>query len=50
MLVIQQNCGKEYECTVAVLKTTFTLGVLMICIQEPFIENQTISYIRFNLY
>ena len=50
MLVIQQNCGKGYECTISTLETALSLGALMVCIQEPFIGNRTISHSGFNLY
>ena len=50
MLVVQQNCGRGYECTVAALETALSLGASMVCIQEPFIGNRTISHSGFNLY
>ena len=50
MLVVQQNCGKRYECTISALETALSLGALMVCIQEPFIRSRTISHNRFNLY
>ena len=50
MLVLQQNCGKEYECTLSALKTALSLSASMVHIQEPFIRNQTISHNEFNLY
>ena len=49
MLVIQQNCGKGYECTISALETALSLGASMVCIQEPFIGNRTISHCGFNL-
>ena len=50
MLVVQQNCGKGYKCTISALKTALSLGASMVCIQELFIGNRTISYSGFNLY
>ncbi len=50
MLVEQQNCGKGYECTISALETALSLGALMVCIQEPFIDNRTLSHSGFNLY
>ena len=50
MLVVQQNCGKGYKCTFFELKTALSPGASMVCIQELFIGNRTISYSRFNLY
>lgn len=50
MLVVQQNCGKGYECTISALETALSLGALMVRIQEPFIGNRTISHSGFNLY
>ncbi len=50
MLVVQQNCGKGYECTISALETALSLGASMVCIQKPFIGNRTISHSGFNLY
>ena len=50
MLVIQQNCGKGYECTLSALETALGLGASIVCIQEPFIGNRSISHSGFNLY
>ncbi len=50
MLVIQQNCGKRYECSISALETAISLGASMVCIQEPFIGNRSISHNGFNLY
>lgn len=50
MLVIQQNRGKGYECTISTLETALSLGASMVCIQEPFIRNQVLSHSGFNLY
>ena len=38
MLVIQQNCGKGYECTISVLEVELGLETSVVCIQEPFWE------------
>ena len=50
MLVIQQNCGKEYECTIAVLEAGLGLNTSVIYIQGPFLGNRELSHIGFNLY
>ena len=50
MLVIQQNCGKGYECTISVLEARLGLDVVVVCIQEPFLGNRNISHSGFNLY
>ena len=39
MLVIQQNCGKEYEYTVSALEASIGLDARIVCIQEPFLGN-----------
>ena len=49
-LIIQQNCGKGYECTISAFETAISLGASMVCIQEPFIGNRSISHSGFNLY
>lgn len=50
MLVIQQNCDKEYECTVLVLEVEPDLNAEIICIQKLFFSNQNILYSRYKLY
>ena len=50
MLVIQQNCGKGYEYTISALETALSLGASIVCIQEPFKGNRSISHSGFNLY
>ena len=50
MLVVQQNCGKGYECTISTLKAGLGLDVAVVYIQEQFLGNQSISHAGFNLY
>ena len=50
MLVIQQNCGKGYECTISALEAELGLEAAIVCIQEPFLGNRNISHSGFNLY
>lgn len=50
MLVIQQNCGKGYECTISALEAGLGLKAAVVCIQEPFLGNRDISHSGFNLY
>ena len=48
MLVVQQNCGKGYECTISALEAG--LGASVVCIQEPFLGNRSLAPAGFNLY
>ncbi len=50
MLVIQQNCGKGYECTISALEAGLGLDAAIVCIQEPFLGKRDISHSGFNLY
>ena len=50
MLVIQQNCGKDYECTISALEARLSLKIEIACIQEPFLGNRHVSHSGFNLY
>ena len=50
MLVVQQNCGKGYECTISALEAGLGLEAEIVCIQEPFLGNRAISHSGFNLY
>ncbi len=50
MLVVQQNCRKGYECTISALEAGLSLGAAVVCIQEPFLGNRSISHSGFNLY
>ncbi len=50
MLVIQQNCVKGYECTISALEAGLGLDAAIVCIQEPFLGNRSISHPSFNLY
>ena len=50
MLVVQQNCGKGYECTISALEAGLGLDVAVVCIQEPFLWNRSISHSGSNLY
>ncbi len=44
MLVIQQNCGRGYECTISALEAGIELEASIVCIQEPFLGNQSLTY------
>ncbi len=48
--MIQQNCGKGYECTISALEAGLGLGAAVVCIQEPFLGNRSISHSGFHLY
>lgn len=50
MLVVQQDCGKGYECTISALKAGLGLNAEVVCIQEPFLGKQAISHPGFNFY
>ena len=50
MLVVQQNCGKGYECTISALEAGLSLNAAVVCIQEPFLGNRSISHSGFNFY
>ncbi len=50
MLVVQQNYSKGYECTISALEAGLGLDAVVVCIQEPFLGNQSISHSGFNLY
>ena len=50
MLVLQQNCGKGYECIVAALEPSLGLEVSIVCIQELFLGNRSLAHTGFNLY
>ncbi len=50
MLVIQQNCGKGYECTISALEAGLGLEAAIVCIQEPLLGNRDISHSKFTLY
>ena len=50
MLVIQQNCGKRYECTIAVFEAGLGLEASVVYIQEPFLGNRSITHVGFILY
>ena len=50
MLVIQQNCGKGYECTISVLEAGLGLDVGVVCIQEPFLGRKNLAQSGFSLY
>ncbi len=50
MLVVQQNCGKGYECTISALKAGLGLDAAVVCIQKPFLGNRSITHSGFNLY
>lgn len=50
MLVVQQNCGKGYECTISALESALSLGASVVCIQEPFVGKLAISHSGFDFY
>lgn len=50
MLVVQHNCGRGYESTIAALETSLSIGARIACLQEPFIGNRSISHSAFNFY
>ena len=50
MLVIQQNGGKGYECTISALEASLSLKAEMVYIQKPFLGNQSLAHAGFNLY
>ena len=50
MLVVQQNYGKGYECTISALEAGLGPDAAIVYIQEPFLGNRSISHSGFNLY
>lgn len=50
MLVVQHNCGRGYESTIAALETSLSIGAGIACLQESFIGNRSISHSAFNFY
>lgn len=50
MSVIQQNYRKEYDYNIFALEAGLGLDAGIVCIQEPFLENQNMSHSGFNLY
>ena len=50
MLVVQQNCGKGYECTISALEAGLGLEASVVCIQEPFLGNRSLAHAGFNIY
>lgn len=50
MLLIQHNCGRGYESTIAALETSLSIGAGIACLQEPFIGNRIIAHSAFNFY
>ena len=50
MLVLQQKCGKGYECTISALEAGLGLNASVVCIQEPFLGNRSLAHAGFNLY
>ena len=50
MLVVQQNCGKGYECTISALEAGLGLNASVVCIQKPFMRNRSLAHSGFNLY
>lgn len=50
MLVVQQNCGKGYECTIYALEAGLGLDARIVCIQEPFLGKKNLAHSGFGLY
>ena len=50
MLVVQQNCGKGYECTVSAFEAGLGLDARIVCIQEPFLRRKNLAHSGFSLY
>ena len=50
MLLVQHNCGHEYENTMIALKIALSVEAGIIIIQKPFISNQKIFCSGFNFY
>ena len=50
MLIVQQNCGKGYKCTISALESGLGLDAIVVYIQELFLGNRNISHSAFNLY
>lgn len=50
MLIIQQNCGKEYESIISTLNADLSFDAEIIYNQEPFLEPKNLAYLGFNLY
>ena len=50
MLVVQQNYGKRYECTISALEARLGLKAGIVCIQEPFLGKKNLAHTGFNLY
>ncbi len=50
MLVVQHNCGQEYESTIMALETALSVEAGIAMVQEPFIGNREICHSGFNFY
>ena len=50
MLVVQQNCGKGYKCTIFALEAGLGLKAGIVCIQEPFLGKKNLAHVGFHLY
>jgi hypothetical protein len=50
MYIVQLNCQKGYEHTMAALKTALRFEAGVVCIQEPFIGDKPLIHSAFNLY
>lgn len=50
MLVVQHNCGRGYESTIAALETAISTEAGIVCLQEPFIGNRNITHSAYNFY
>ena len=50
MLVIQHNCAKAYATTIAALEAGLALNAAIICLQEPYTGQNSISHPGYVLY
>ena len=50
MLVIQYNCGRSYESTIASQETAIGSEAGVVCLQEPFLGKRNISHSALNFY
>jgi hypothetical protein len=49
MLVIQHNCRKAYAITIAAFEIGLTLNAAFICLQEPYIDIHSFSYLGYKI-
>ena len=50
MLIVQQNCDKEYEHTITTLEAALQLKTDIVCLQEFFIERRNLIHAIFSQY